>query len=301
MPRGGHMGLWKPTPKDIFKSRWKRFYKRCYRPRKLGNNVDAPTPHPQQASGFPDGVPSPWKLNYSLGNFPEGNIPQDMRRGAANTYRANIGAYLRPIELAREGTAQDVILRCLDAGRRRGAASNSGYGRLEARWGRTAVSESESSSTRHMGQEVYDDTDDHVPNHILTLQRHQRSTGDQQEAEREPFTTQFQFRRLYELCEEKEIVWDGGLNDPRRLDASDSGAGGRGHFPYIDEKAGLLDELMLKDILRLGHRTNSRRHPKWTEIQFWYKKWHRQYLRRREMLKDEVKSRMGVLKQALPE
>jgi len=284
------MGLWKPTPKDIFKSRWKRFYKRCYRPRKLGNNVDAPGPH-AQALGFPDGIPSPWKLNYSIANFTQGNVPQDMRRAAAKTYGANISDYLRPIESAREGTAQDVILRCLDAGRRGAAASSSGYGRIEARWGREPQKE---------GREAFD-TEEHVPNHILTLQRHQRTKQEQDEVERTSCSTQFQFRRLYELCEEKEIVWDGGLNDPRRMDGQDGGAGGRGHFPYIDEKAGLLDELMLKDILRLSHRTNSRRHPKWQEIQFWYKKWHRQYLRRREILKDEVKSRMGVLKQALPE
>ncbi|CAE7436053.1 unnamed protein product, partial [Symbiodinium necroappetens] len=64
------------------------------------------------------------------------------------------------------------------------------------------------------------------------------------------------------------------------------------------EKAGLLDELELAEILRLRHKTNSRRLPKWKEIQFWFKKWHRVYLRRRAVKIAEAKARMGVLKQA---
>ncbi|OLP83337.1 hypothetical protein AK812_SmicGene35908 [Symbiodinium microadriaticum] len=65
------------------------------------------------------------------------------------------------------------------------------------------------------------------------------------------------------------------------------------------EKAGLLDELELAEILRLRHKTNSRRLPKWKEIQFWFKKWHRVYLRRRAVKIAEAKARMGVLKQVI--
>jgi len=274
------MGLWKPTPRDIFKSRWKRFYKRCYRPRGAGNTVDQPPPH-NQSRFLPDGVPSPWKLGYSLENFQQGKLPVDLRRTAFQTYKDNIRTFMMPADRCREGTASDCILRCLDPGRH--GRSGSGLGRLEASWGRPEGNDS-----------------DKVPGHILNIIKSELKEKKTVEECLSASPSLFHARRLYQLCEEKEIVWDNGLNDPRRHDVDD-GRGGRGHFPYIDEKAGLIDELTLKEILRIGHRTNSRRHPKWKELQFWYKKWHRQYLRRRQMLKDEVKSRMGVLKQALPD
>eukprot|EP00930_Biecheleria_cincta_P059506 TRINITY_DN45223_c0_g1_i1.p1 TRINITY_DN45223_c0_g1~~TRINITY_DN45223_c0_g1_i1.p1 ORF type:complete len:317 (+),score=68.07 TRINITY_DN45223_c0_g1_i1:53-952(+) len=299
MPRGGHMGLWKPTPKDIFKSRWKRFYKRSYRPRKAGNNVDDFPPHRQ--ADFIEDVPSPWKLNYARSNFGAGRQPLDMRKLAARTYNSNYGDYMRPAFSAREGEPLEAVLRCLDAGRGRHGAGSSGLGRLEVSW-MQAPQAAEASSSRDRPPSASQELQDPgFPPHILKIMRH---CAEEQERSKvgllQDQLQTFQVRRLYQLCEEKEIVWDKGLNDPRRIQAGDDG-GDRGHFPYIDEQAGLLDELQLKDILRLAHRRKERRHPKWRELQFWYKKWHQQYMRRREMLKDEAKARMGVLKQAVPE
>lgn len=54
-------------------------------------------------------------------------------------------------------------------------------------------------------------------------------------------------------------------------------------FPFIDESASLVDDLHLRDILKLGHRTNSRRLPRWKEIQYEHKKGHRSFLRRRQV------------------
>jgi len=125
----------------------------------------------------------------------------------------------------------------------------------------------------------------------------------------------FPVRRLYELCEEKEIAFDGKLEKRPKGGASGDGGGGskgggadglseqpadRGRFPYVDEKASLIDELNLREILKLRHKTNSRHHPKWKEVRYCFKKWQQQYLRRRHMQKEELKERLGVLKTSLP-
>lgn len=279
MPRGGHMGLWKPTPKDIYKSRWKRFYKRCYRLRTPGNNVDRPGPH-DQSNFVPDGVPSAWKLNYSLQNF-TGKKPPDSRRAGFATYRFNIDKYLLPAKLCREGSVADIVHRCLDGGRH--GSWHTGLGRLEATWGRGEFAD------KRLDEELQ------IPMHIYNQVKKQESDDTSQKDS--DVLDMFPVRRLYQLCDEKEIIWDGGLNDPRKYDTAEGGP--RGRFPYVDDHAGLLDELSLSEILRVSHRTNSRRHPKWKEIQYWFKRWHRMYLRRRHMLKDEVKARMGIMKQAV--
>merc|ERR1712217_788698 len=95
----------------------------------------------------------------------------------------------------------------------------------------------------------------------------------------------FPVRRLRELVEEWELVWENGQNNPRaaarRKKASPEDEGvDRGRFPYIDEQAGLLDELSLNEILRLNYKTKSRHHPKWKEIRYEMKRGHKQYLRR---------------------
>jgi len=110
----------------------------------------------------------------------------------------------------------------------------------------------------------------------------------------------FKVRRLMNLLEEQEIVWSSGRRlQTRRAARSRSADDPRGNFPYIDEKAGLLDELDLAEILRVNYKTNSRRLPKWKEIQFWFKKWHRVYLRRRAVKIEEAKARVGVVKQVI--
>lgn len=113
----------------------------------------------------------------------------------------------------------------------------------------------------------------------------------------------FYVRRLQELLEEEKIVWAGGLNKPREqdpfADAKDPTKVNRGHFPYIDEQVGLIAELQLKTILQKAHRINGRRHPKWLAIQQVHKRGRANYERRRQMQRDEAKSRMGVFRQAL--
>lgn len=304
------MALWKPTPKDIYKSRWKRFYKRCYRLRSPFNMPDRPPPH-EQGNHYTDGVPSPWKLNYSLQNFAE-RVPPDGMRLAQLTYAENHQRFMAPARACKAPLFQDAVLRCLDAGRRGGG--DSGYGRAEVeQW---AAEESEAGPAK---------TPELVPRHVyVALQaaaaRGEAAGGPPQRSfalsgegflaslRSETRSDVFPVRRLYALCEEKELVWEGGQPDPsrrqKRLSTDPEGGAAkvdRGRFPYVDEQASLIDELGLREILRLRHRTNSRRHPKWLELRYWYKKWHRQYLRRRQMLKDEVKERMGILKQALPQ
>jgi len=118
--------------------------------------------------------------------------------------------------------------------------------------------------------------------------------------------------RFYELCEEKEILWHdvavntrgrplGGQQGPRGAEQQGDAARGpdRGHFPYIDEQAALVDELRLDEVLRLRHRRNERRHPKWIEKAYQTRQRHKKYLHRRAINLDEIKERMGVLKQGI--
>eukprot|EP00439_Symbiodinium_sp_Y106_P077172 s2313_g16.t1 len=239
MPRGTHRGLWKPLPKDIFK------------PRSGGNTVDRRPPHIQAT--FTEDVPSPWKFHL----YPDqaGNdliAPIDSRNV--------VGTYLGPAYEASEGTASDVVLRCLDAGRR-GSGSLSGLGRPEA------VSETQQRDK------------DLAPQHIRA-QLMELCGGKPPEEVIAKQTRFFKVRRLMNLLEEQddardaEIVWSSGRRlQTRRAARSRSADDPRGNFPYIDEKAGLLDELDLAEILRVNYKTNSRRLPKWKEIQFWFKKW----------------------------
>ena len=276
------MGIWRPLPRDIFKSRWKRFFKRCYRPRSGGNAVDRPGPHIQ--AEHRDGVPSPWKL-HMLEKDAGGTFKfRDCTTGAALEYGNNHFRYWRPVELCKEGVATDVILRSLDPGRHH-FMSLTGLGKLEAAWWNI--------EGKKDGDTDYELS---APEHILTvlkplIQSEQKELG-------EVITTRpnsFVVRKLRQLCEEKEIV-KGGLTSRQRGLVAESD---RGNFPYVDEKASLLDEVTLDEILRIRHKTNSRRHPKWKEIQYWFKRWHRIYLRKRAIKLAELKEAQGVAKKAL--
>ncbi|CAE7508543.1 unnamed protein product [Symbiodinium natans] len=271
-------GIWKPLPKDIFKSRWKRFYKRSWRTRTGGNSIDRRPPHIQ--AHYVEDVPSPWKFHVYPKETGETQTP--IHNAAFTKYRLAIQRYLAPARDCAEGTASDVILRCLDAGRR-GSASLSGLGKLEAAWG-PEFTETSVAAPPHIYAEVLKHCVPQRPEQVLARQ-----------------TQFFKVRRLMHLVEEQDIVWDKGQRVATRV-ATRSGMtkeDKRGNFPYIDEKAGLLDELELASILRVNHKTNSRRHPKWKEIQFWFKKWHRVYLRKRAVKIAEAKARMGVLKQVI--
>lgn len=311
--------MWKPTPKDIYKSRWKRFYKRCYRPRSSGNAPDFPAPHPQAASmtpkkedeerrAFPvnpDGVPQPWRLRYSLRNFDTQFWPMDGRRSAQQLYSFNLTRFTRPISFYTGGPAAlDCIMRSLDPGRR--GRADSGMGRAEAGIWHQGVTWDMRGKKRVEGDMK---EPEQIPRHILhIIQDEADKVFHKEGSDEKPLlellktvpscADTFPVQRLYALCEEKEIVWEGSQRDWRNP-GSKSEAGARGRFPQIDEQASLIGDLLLKDILRLNYKTNLRRHPKWVEMTYWLKKCHRQYLRRRQMLKDEEKARMGVLKQAM--
>jgi len=256
------------------------------------NNPDSPPPHPPPGWGqgekavqiFPDGVPSPWVLQYSLANFTDG-IPPDAKKYAQKAYNHNSRKFLLPAKICQNPVGRDLILRCLDGGRKGGA--DTGYGRAEVG---TPWSD---MGPAHLRQ-IFDDVADKDEDSREYLQ------GLQERCDLFPTDT-FHSRRLYKLLEEKEIVWQGGKLDVRKMSRGGRQDGkadsSRGHFPYVDEQASLIDDLQLREILRLRHRINRRRHFKWIAIRYQYKRWHSQYLRRRSMMLDEVKSRMGVMRQ----
>jgi len=319
MPRGGHRGFFLATPKDKFKSRWKRFYKRVYRPRSGGNDVDRPG-HAEWLQP-PDYVPSPWRLRI------QHDSSKELMNYHWRTYRQTFNQFMRPAMLCKSPAAVDTVLRALDAGRSGGAES--GFGRIEtAPWHRD--SKDDVHDQQHPEQ---------VPKHIFNVLQAQAgrsssssatSTLEDGDLRRNNFFEEhlmtaavggsypieadgkrsntcvpesFPVQRLAELLEEKEIVWMYGQNKPRartaRKQFGEEAKRDRGRFPAIDEHATLIDDLDNKEILRLAHSTKSRRQPKWKEIVYEEKKGHRSYLRRKQVLTDEVKARMGVIRQTL--
>lgn len=237
----------------------------------------------------PDGVPSPWVLQYSLSNFEK--LPTDARRTAQRHYDFNFRSFMNgAMKCGPNPVAQDVILRCLDRGRKGGA--DTGLGRPEALLStvedRTTLYDKAPIHLRNIFESEAEKSSENVG--FLSILRSEASETDQ-----------FHNRRLYKLLEEKEIVWERGQLDVRKLSkrgTEGESDGSRGNFPFVDEQASLIDDLQLREILRLRHRINRRRHFKWIAIRYQYKKWHAQYLRRRDMVLDEAKARMGVLRQS---
>ncbi|CAK0790416.1 unnamed protein product, partial [Prorocentrum cordatum] len=293
--------------KDIFRSRWKRFYKRCYRPRTRGKTVDLPPPH-EQGKLNTDGVPAPWKLRVSV---QDAEMPPESRRLAWQLYRSNFYDYTRGEQWSKSNQLQQMqalgdahalnhVLRCLDPGIRR--RCDSGYGRPET-----------------MAEFSPDSVPEHVYNEIA--ERAKQEGGKAQEfldnlqgmaGMKEGGFETFPEARFYELCEENETLWHevavnargrplGDWQGPRGAEQQGDAARGpdRGHFPYIDEQAALVDELRLDEVLRLRHRRSERRHPKWIEKAYQAKPRHEKYLHQRAISLDEIKERMGVLKQGI--
>jgi hypothetical protein len=268
-------------------------------------------PHPQPKYGFdekaeqvhPDGVPSPWILQYSLSNESyKGVKPPDSRRSAHRAYEWNIRNLMNPALICLNSVGQDLILRSLDAGRKGGA--DTGWGRPET--GATTVETAPAYLRKIFEDECQQDEGNYFLQNLDAAQPVGTGASTSNYDSSGMSTDLFHNRRLYKLVEEKELVWDGGQIDFRKMaknrgaaEASGDGAGERGHFPYVDEQASLIDDLQLREILRIRHRMNRRRHFKWIEMSYQYKKWHQQYLRRRAMANDEVKARMGVLRQTL--
>lgn len=240
-----------------------------------------------QGNNPKDFLASPWKWQYSPENFGEQNLPPDLRGQAGNfssdkLYTRLEKDYLKPWEHMkmttgeRDHSAHDCVLRCLDAGRR--GRCDSGLGRAE----------------------VAPLADVVAPSHLLNVMKAEAHDGKEDTkaffdalTNRKP--TQFYVRRLMQLCDEWEIVWQGGQAD----DYDDENERTRGRFPYIDEQAALVDDLQLKSILRLRHKTKRRRSPKWIEAVYQMKKGRSEYERRRQVNKEEADQRKGVVKQAL--
>lgn len=279
MPHGGHFGLFRhAVPKNMLRPKW-RFAKASIRE---GVSRDA--------------VPAPWRLQYW-------NWSDDSMKLSRRAYALSIQRYLRPA--VKSGTVgSDYMLRILDsAGRRVKHRGHSGFGHPALQ-------------TRYDGPS--EDTDDKqyqdvAPHHLrsvldgLEYFSTKKDSREKESAEQGSFQQQvvrsinnwkgthpFIVRRLMKLCHEYEMVWHERPRRRRGVGGVSAEGPDRGEFPYVDEQASLLDDQRLDTILRTRHRINRRRHPKWIEIQYVKKQWHRQYLRRKAMLAAEVKERQGL-------
>eukprot|EP00397_Hematodinium_sp_SG-2012_P050184 GEMP01058209.1.p1 GENE.GEMP01058209.1~~GEMP01058209.1.p1 ORF type:complete len:257 (+),score=23.62 GEMP01058209.1:119-889(+) len=94
-------------------------------------------------------------------------------------------------------------------------------------------------------------------------------------------------RRMYRLCQQYQTTWKPWTPPTESKHDNKEDA-----FPYVDENASVMADLGLKDILHSRHKTRTRRHPKWVEIQWWLRKWKNAYLHRRriKIVEDEAKS-----------
>lgn len=72
-------------------------------------------------------------------------------------------------------------------------------------------------------------------------------------------TEVFPIKRVFNLAREYTSVWQ----RPERRDFSRKVVGERGPFPYVDERAAVLQELTKAQIYKTRHRVNSDSHPKW--------------------------------------
>lgn len=219
-----------------------------------------------------------------MDNFSDG-VPPDLRRYANSAYQSNVSRFLLAYQKCLQPDYRDAVVRSLDWGRR--GVSDSGLGRAEAvRFGHTNQEQNQGEAAA-----VPELLPRHIHGAILSKVAKDGELGSFMEAiTQHSHSDVFHIRRLYELCEEKEIAYEGRLEKmdgqaqgTRIPDGLSEKPADRGRFPYVDEKASLIDELKLRDILKLRHKTNSRHHPKWKEVRYWFKKWQQQYLRRRHM------------------
>eukprot|EP00929_Paragymnodinium_shiwhaense_P108460 TRINITY_DN7477_c0_g2_i1.p1 TRINITY_DN7477_c0_g2~~TRINITY_DN7477_c0_g2_i1.p1 ORF type:complete len:313 (-),score=54.44 TRINITY_DN7477_c0_g2_i1:54-992(-) len=308
MPRGGHNGAWIALPQNFFRSRWKRFYKRSYRWSSRGisvNGVNRPGPHDQAKGVYPDPMPELWRLQYSDVNYSD-KLPRDQRQAGWEMFKRNEQKLFRPAERCEDPIGRDLILRSLDPGWRfRGGDSGLGRPELTTKDVISANLEADrendndgADQSRDRRQLARGNDFNALPSHIFYVMK-ARSSEKKHDDEKDLLRrlgsgVHRHFpRRLYELCEEKEIVWAPG----QKLDAEkEEAAGGHGRFPRIDEQASLVDNLGLPEILRLRHKTKSRHHPKWARIQRQFDKWQAQYESRRVVVKAEQKARISIIK-----
>mmetsp|Transcript_7836 Transcript_7836/g.17209 ORF Transcript_7836/g.17209 Transcript_7836/m.17209 type:complete len:331 (-) Transcript_7836:12-1004(-) len=316
MPRGGHTcGYWPQgigSPKDIFRSRWKQFYKRTYRERNgIFNSIDFVPPHPQLSykvikgegegedskkkverfSIIKDFVSQPWRFQVHTKDLDDGFMRYKEHRGASayHQYIAAAGDLLSPWYECHDEKHCDAILRCLDPGRKGG---HSGLGLSE-------TLEMEDSR----GQEHFQ------PSYIRKIFNNVVVKGSdgadgtskddpQDNKVRKAFELEiFRLRHLYALLERREFLSPGIPRKPREdagprsgtNDSKLSKVADRGRFPFVDENASLVEDLTLKTIMRIRHRINSRRNPLRKEVAYQRKKWKAKYLRLKAILDEEAK------------
>lgn len=71
----------------------------------------------------------------------------------------------------------------------------------------------------------------------------------------------FPLKRLYSITQLYESVWK--PSSRRSRNAVAAGDDNRGPFPFVDDRATVLNELTKQHIMQSRHRVNSENHPKW--------------------------------------
>ncbi|PFH34210.1 hypothetical protein BESB_073620 [Besnoitia besnoiti] len=242
-------------------------------------------------SPLPDGGTRKWE-NDAFKAWPLNGVPHHVKLYAVNEAR-----YLVPAARCTAGPeVTQYILNQLDPG---GAGRTfSGIGRPDVR---LALAKPAAPSTTHL------------PRHLVNVARHVMGEAGERARRKnlsyssslseegfspdvfDPFGTPMQERsrikRLYNLvCEAdswrvKAEVRGGG----RASSSSDS----INAFPYVDEKAALVRDLPLAEILysRHSHRLQSRRHPFWVDNGYKKRRVRIPYLYRRRVAKEEAQAR----------
>jgi hypothetical protein len=144
---------------------------------------------------------------------------------------------------------RNVMLECLERSVHESGSSKqySGFGSDAIKWRRSPGHELQAPHIFN----VYREVDDKMADALNS------STVDS-----------FPIKRLYNLCNIYDSVWNPqssrrsrgrAAGEPSTVASSDS----RGPFPYVDDRATVLNELTKSHIQQLRHRVNSENHPKW--------------------------------------
>lgn len=98
-----------------------------------------------------------------------------------------------------------------------------------------------------------------LPDHILNI--YHQVDAPATETLLRSGVDQFPVKRLFNVCKEYHDVWDTSRFKKFGLSASNKNSSNP--FPYVDERAAVLQELTKTQILKTRHRVNSDSHPKW--------------------------------------
>mmetsp|Transcript_10653 Transcript_10653/g.26068 ORF Transcript_10653/g.26068 Transcript_10653/m.26068 type:complete len:386 (-) Transcript_10653:111-1268(-) len=155
-----------------------------------------------------------------------------------------------------------------------------------------------------------DDEQERTSGGDIKVSRLQIESASDKLATLSPPSDTFLMHNLHRALAQHELFW----HDPRLIKQALGGGGdGRGGaakakgsqsgtstqlnpVPYVDESSAAVTELHLSDILYLRHRTKSRHHPYWIEIEKVHKNWKRNYLHNLRVAKEEARTRVGVWK-----